>query len=566
MRPFLRVSAKRFQSVYEEIATGSEPGFRFYILVAVSTLIASFGLIANSTAVVIGAMLVAPLMTPIFGIALALIRGDTRLFRNAVQAEIIGVLSAIAMAFLLGFLLTFANPYPEATPEMLARTKPNLFDLFVAVLAGFAGAYALIDEKMSPALPGVAISVAIVPPLANSGLCLAYGAYGGALGSFLLFFANFLSILLVALILFIRAGMYREHDEIRSVNIARRFGLTGFCFLVMALFLGNALYEIVQERRFHTAIRNVLVSEFAEYPATDIDKLIINKSDDTVYVLAQLLSPSQITPDQVEDIEDELAAQTSTQTELIVRTIKSSDTSSSGSNSAVTAQSLNGFFVNPVVNPRIQRIRLSEQVIREYLDDQIGLDLLDVDYLDLIRGPTIMAMIAGIRELSPSQVEKLEELIRKRSAHNDLNLMIRFIHVGLVDKEGTVRYGWSPLVKFSEKEVQVKETILREIEKAFQGDDAHILENVNVSITEGSYTFLVEISGTAPYRQADLIQLQDKLNRLSDKPVKIYVWFNQGAIVTDEGLASYDQLTESHLAAYGDLAKERIQAILKSQR
>jgi uncharacterized hydrophobic protein (TIGR00271 family) len=242
---FLRIDAKRFEAVYEDIATGSEPGVRFYILVAVSTLIASFGLIANSTAVVIGAMLVAPLMTPIFGISLSLIRGDTHLFKNAVQAEIIGVISAIAMGFLLGFLLTFANPFPETTPEMLGRTKPNLYDLLVAVLAGFAGTYALIDEKISPALPGVAIATAIVPPLANSGLCIAYGAYRGAFGSFLLFFANFLSILLIASTLFIKAGMMRKSGTIKRVGVARRFGLATVCFVFMAMFLGNALYKIV---------------------------------------------------------------------------------------------------------------------------------------------------------------------------------------------------------------------------------------------------------------------------------------------------------------------------------
>jgi uncharacterized membrane protein len=68
----------------------------------------------------------------------------------------------------------------QVTPEMLARTEPNLLDLLVAVLAGFAGTYALIDARLSPALPGVAIATAVVPPLANSGLCLAMGAFAGA--------------------------------------------------------------------------------------------------------------------------------------------------------------------------------------------------------------------------------------------------------------------------------------------------------------------------------------------------------------------------------------------------
>ena len=143
----LQVTPERHRLVLRDISDGSQPEMRFYILVTVSTLVASFGLITNSTAVIIGAMLLAPLMTPIFGIALALIRGDTPLFGKAVQAEIAGVVAAILMSFILGRLY----PALEPTPEMLARTRPQLFDLLVAVFSGFAGAYALVDEKISPA-------------------------------------------------------------------------------------------------------------------------------------------------------------------------------------------------------------------------------------------------------------------------------------------------------------------------------------------------------------------------------------------------------------------------------
>ena len=198
-----RITRARFEIVRRDISEGSEPGVRFYIMVAVSTGIACYGLMANSTAVVIGAMLVAPLMTPIFGMSLALVRGDTRLLGRAVQAEVVGVATSVAMGVLLGWSVGDF----QATPEMLARTQPNLFDLLVAVLSGFAGAYAMIDEKISPALPGVAIATAIVPPLANSGLCFSIGEFKGGMGSFFLFFANFLSILLVASATFTASGM-----------------------------------------------------------------------------------------------------------------------------------------------------------------------------------------------------------------------------------------------------------------------------------------------------------------------------------------------------------------------
>ena len=233
----IKISDQRAISVYEDIARGSEPKFRFYNMVAASSILATLGLIMNSTAVVIGAMLVAPLMTPIFGIALALVRGDAALLGRAVRAEIVGVFLAMFLAVCFGF----AMPELEVTGEMLSRTKPNLLDLLVAVFAGFAGAYAMVDENISPALPGVAIATAVVPPLANAGLCIALGSNHGALGSFMLFFANFLSVLLVASAVFLAAGMGREFGSITSKDIFRRFSLATIGFLIVASILGKGL-------------------------------------------------------------------------------------------------------------------------------------------------------------------------------------------------------------------------------------------------------------------------------------------------------------------------------------
>ena len=140
---WIKTSKERRQFVVKEITSGSEPGIRFYLLLTTSALIAAFGLIANSTAVIIGAMLVSPLMTPIIGSSLGLVIGDGRLFANSLRSVVIGTVLAIFFSALLGILPLAL----EATPEMLSRVRPTLLDLFVAVLAGFAGSYAMIDEK-----------------------------------------------------------------------------------------------------------------------------------------------------------------------------------------------------------------------------------------------------------------------------------------------------------------------------------------------------------------------------------------------------------------------------------
>lgn len=122
---------------------------RFYLLLSTSALIAAFGLIANSAAVIIGAVLVSPLMTPIIGSALGLVIGDGRLFANALRSVVVGTVSAILFSAVLGILPLAL----EVTSEMLARTKPTLLNLCVAVLAGFASSYAMIDEKVSLRYP-----------------------------------------------------------------------------------------------------------------------------------------------------------------------------------------------------------------------------------------------------------------------------------------------------------------------------------------------------------------------------------------------------------------------------
>ena len=191
------VTAERRATVLRDIDVGSRPTATYYVLLGISELIAGFALIIDSDATLIGANVVAPLMTPIFGVSLGLMRGDLRLLRRGLTAEFGGAAFGVALCFLLG-LMPFVG---EPSAALLAQTRPTLIDLFVAALAGFAGVLAMIDERVSPALPGVAIATALNPPIAAIGLCLASGAYAGAWGAFLLFFANFLAILGVAAVL-----------------------------------------------------------------------------------------------------------------------------------------------------------------------------------------------------------------------------------------------------------------------------------------------------------------------------------------------------------------------------
>jgi len=232
----------------------SKPSGSFYLLVCLSAIIATYGLLANSAAVVIGAMLVAPLMGPIFGIALALSTGDRHLLKTAVFAEVVGIILAVALSTLVGLIPL----RPDFGSEILARTQPTIYDVLVALASGLAGGYALVDEKISPALPGVAIATALVPPLAVCGLNLAAGDWMLAWGAFLLFLINFIAIEFAAASIFMVLGVV-EFPHIK------RLGISFIILLLATVFVTQTLINIIGDRKLDNQIREVLTKQLKTY-------------------------------------------------------------------------------------------------------------------------------------------------------------------------------------------------------------------------------------------------------------------------------------------------------------
>ncbi len=162
------------------------------ITLGLSTALAAFGLLIGSSAVIIGAMVVAPLMTPLTAGGLSLVRGDVDLFKGSMSAMIVGSLAGFIIAVIIGLI----TPRDTLTVELLLRGKPSILDLMVALIAGAAGAYATARPKVLAALAGVAIAAALVPPLAASGIALANGFGEVARGAAVLFVTNLVAIIL----------------------------------------------------------------------------------------------------------------------------------------------------------------------------------------------------------------------------------------------------------------------------------------------------------------------------------------------------------------------------------
>ena len=183
-------------ALVDRLQSSAAWNFDFLALMVLSTIMAAIGLIQNSTAVVIGAMLVAPLMTPLLGVGLALVQGNPVLAILSLRSVVFGLGVSLLGGFLVGFTtLSFEEP----TREMLSRGGPGLLDLSVAFAAGLAAAYASTRSSLIAALPGVAIAAALVPPIATSGLALSLGDFPLAIGALLLFIINMVTIVLASM-------------------------------------------------------------------------------------------------------------------------------------------------------------------------------------------------------------------------------------------------------------------------------------------------------------------------------------------------------------------------------
>jgi len=560
-----QLSQGRFEIVHADIADGSEPAVRFYILVAVSTLIASFGLILNSTAVVIGAMLVAPLMTPIFGISLALVRGDTILFGRAIRAEIFGVVAAVTMSLVLGLTLGDFEP----TNEMLSRTSPTLFDLLVAVLAGFAGAYALVDEKLSPALPGVAIATAIVPPLANCGLCLALGDIAAAVGSFLLFFANFLSILVVASITFVLSGMARRFGARETgATLLKRFQLPMVAFVLIAAFLGHSLYQIAQERKMARGIREVLIQETALIPSTVLEDMnfYLEEEEDLIHVVAHVSTPAILTPTQVSKIQSTLNQEIGRPIELIVHCALSSNVSALGSVKNAIEQNLDGTFAKSLGNETLKDIATTEQIIREYFSQDNALDLARVEFVPYGERRLMLAHVLGFRLLSPDEIENLQVEIQKATEDESIELIISQVDKTINTPEGAFRYGWFLGKQGTSENMEIARQMKREIATHFERDDAFTLVTTNVTYLDDKFHFLLEVTGPELYSASNVEQLQSQLEKKFDTPLDLYAWSRVELVHGPEGPLSMKELSAHFSSRQKENLPEMMPLILEASR
>ena len=199
---FTRALEEDFKDLFLLLRENAQARAHYIALMILSVVVASFGLFLSSAAVIIGAMVLAPLMAPIISLAMGLLRGDRTLLDRSLLTIGIGVLLALGTASLIALLI----PIDRITPEMAGRLHPNLLDLGVAIASGIAGGYAHARENVMKSLPGVAIAVALVPPLSVAGIGIGWWQWEVFSGALLLFITNLVGIALSAALTFLVLG------------------------------------------------------------------------------------------------------------------------------------------------------------------------------------------------------------------------------------------------------------------------------------------------------------------------------------------------------------------------
>jgi len=220
----------------------------FLIMLTLSGIIAIAGVITDSTATVIGAMIIAPLATPIMGIALGIVTGHLSLVLRSIGWVLIGV----ATVTLLGMLLSavIADPASLATnSQVTGRTSPNLMDLLAAIATGIAGAFAMCRKDLSAVLPGVAIAISLVPPLGVVGVVAGQGEWGAAFGALMLFLSNLVALVIAGTVVFTMSGYARDPGSSQTANRRRAYTVVGVLAVLVALPLAaNSVITIALAR------------------------------------------------------------------------------------------------------------------------------------------------------------------------------------------------------------------------------------------------------------------------------------------------------------------------------
>lgn len=282
-------SSEAKEDISQVVVEGSKVGPLYWSQIVLSAVIATLGLLQNSVAVVIGAMLLAPLFIPLQAIAFGVTEGKSTLFWRSVWVLVLSSVISVGIAFGIVAIV----PLEVETSEILARVSPNIYDLFIAAFSAVIALLALVYKRLSQSVAGVAMAAALMPPLGVIGIQLGFGNLDKAMGALLLFTTNIVAIVLVGVLMFVLYGFHPHKNKSYSV-VSRAFFL-----LLVTVGLSVPLVASVQSQQREIVLYNDVSSELNEViqvaiPMGEISDLKVDDVDGIVDISLDLRLPEEV--------------------------------------------------------------------------------------------------------------------------------------------------------------------------------------------------------------------------------------------------------------------------------
>lgn len=281
------------------------PSKTFFIMNALAAVIAGYGLLSNSAAVVIGAMLVAMMLGPISGIALAFIDNRWLLFKTAFKTLVLGVIMIVVIGMVLGLI----NINLPITHEILSRTQPTIMDLMIALAGGAAGAFAAVSPRLSVAVVGVAVATALVPPLVASGILIAHLEWKHAANALLLALTNIVAIQISSSLVLWAAGFRRGSDEeVNStvIEFIKRNIVSLLVLFVLGIYLSFNFMMMLNKQMYEHQVESLIESQFNQHNNL-IDTVQFDRRKEMTLIRVVLRGDIAPKPQQISALNQKLA-------------------------------------------------------------------------------------------------------------------------------------------------------------------------------------------------------------------------------------------------------------------
>lgn len=414
-------------------------GTNLWVLIF-AIFVACLGLTVNSTAVIIGAMLISPLMGPIMGIGLSVGINDIELMKRSAKSYLITTLFSVITATL--FFLIF--PVTGNQSELLARTSPTIYDVFIALMGGLAGIVATTSKNKGNVIPGVAIATALMPPLCTAGFGLATGNLVYFLGAFYLYFINSVFICAATLLCVRFLGFQKK----KQVDAAREKQVRKYILALVVITMIPAIYltvDILRDTYFDSAANRFIREQLSFDNAQVVDKRITRKGKDSEI---RVVMVGQEVPDSTIAVARSRMGEYSLENaRLVILQGVSGNTGTDLDITALRSKVLEDFYQNGEERLRQQAVQIDslERKLRQFkIYDELGNSIIPelkvlyptirtfslseaIEYdIDSLRTDTIpTAIVTTSKRLDAATLEKLTEWLKARTGDADLKVMVK---------------------------------------------------------------------------------------------------------------------------------------------